>query len=57
LREIALTPNRQTKGKAKLKALDTVNDQQKELNARWLGVAWPAAKTAASAGAADKIKE
>lgn len=57
LREIALTPNRQVKGKAKLKALDTVNDQQKELNARWLGVAWPAAKPAAAPATTEKAKE
>ena len=41
LREIALTPIRQVKGKAKMKVLEKPSDQQKELNARWLGVAWP----------------
>ena len=45
LREISLTPARQIKGKAKLKAADTVNDEQKALNASWLGVAWPVAKS------------
>ena len=57
LREIALTPNRQVKGKAKLKALDTVTDQQKELNASWLGVTWPATKPAAASAVVEKAKE
>ena len=45
LKELNLTPIRQTKGKAKVKAIEKVSDQQKELNAKWMGVAWPAAST------------
>lgn len=41
LRELSLTPVRQPKGKLKLKALDKASEQQKALNARWLGVEWP----------------
>ncbi len=44
LRDISVTPSRQVKGKAKLKALDKADDAQKSLNASWLGVAWPAPK-------------
>lgn len=44
MREINLTPQRQAKGKVKLKALDKADDAQKTLNASWLGVAWPAPK-------------
>ncbi len=55
LREISLTPTRQTKGKAKLKASDTANDEQKALNASWLGVAWPVAKP--NATPSEKTKE
>jgi predicted metalloprotease with PDZ domain len=45
LKELNLTPTRQTKGKAKVKAIDSANDTQKELNAKWLGVAWPTPST------------
>jgi predicted metalloprotease with PDZ domain len=54
LRDIMLIPNRQVKGKAKVKAVDAVTEEQKALNAAWLGVAWPAAKPASGA---DKAKE
>ena len=54
LREIAITPTRQTKGKAKLKAIENVTEQQKEFNASWLGVAWP--KTERSAASSEKNK-
>lgn len=54
LREIAFTPIRQVKGKAKMKVLEKPSDPQKELNARWLGVAWPV-KTAG--GAESKPEE
>lgn len=43
LKELNFTPTRQTKGKAKVKALEKATDQQKDLNAKWLGVAWPVA--------------
>jgi predicted metalloprotease with PDZ domain len=45
LKELNLTPTRKTKGKAKVKAIEKVSGQQKELNAKWMGVAWPAAST------------
>jgi predicted metalloprotease with PDZ domain len=41
LRELQLAPLLQAKGKAKVKALDKPDAQQKALNAAWLGVAWP----------------
>ena len=51
MKEIALTPSKQVKGKAKLKALDDVNDEQKMINSKWLGVDWPSKPNA------DKAKE
>lgn len=41
LREMQLNPVLQPNGKAKVKALDKPDAQQKALNAAWLGVAWP----------------
>ena len=41
LRTVTVTPQRQDKGKRKLKALSDVDRNQKKLNADWLGVAWP----------------
>jgi predicted metalloprotease with PDZ domain len=57
LREIAITPIRQTKGKAKMKALENVTDQQKELNASWLGVAWPVKTASTAESKPDEVKE
>lgn len=57
LREIAITPTRQTKGKAKMKALENVSEQQKELNASWLGVAWPVKTPGTAESKADDAKE
>lgn len=55
LKELAFAPTKQVKGKAKLKALDDANDQQKALNSKWLGVDWPAkAATAEKGKEADK---
>lgn len=45
LKELNLTPTRQTKGKAKVKAIDSASDTQKELNAKWLGVTWSTPST------------
>ena len=41
LREMQLNPVLQPNGKAKVKALDKPDAQQKALNAAWLGMAWP----------------
>lgn len=41
LREAEITPLLQPKGKLKLKALDAAGDEQKAMNAAWLGLAWP----------------
>lgn len=57
LREIAITPIRQTKGKAKIKALEKVSEQQKELNASWLGVAWPAKTASTAESKPEEVKE
>lgn len=57
LREVALTPIRQTKGKPKMKSLENVSEQQKELNASWLGVAWPVKTASASESKPDEAKE
>lgn len=51
LKEIKLTPTRQAKGKFKIKASDSADDEAKRLNATWLGVAWPASKSSAEAPA------
>lgn len=56
LREISFAPIRQVKGKAKLKVVDTVTDEQKALNANWTGIAWPATKPISSTGT-EKAKE
>jgi predicted metalloprotease with PDZ domain len=57
LREIAITPIRQTKGKAKMKALENASEQQKELNVSWLGVAWPVKKASAAESKPEEAKE
>lgn len=54
MKEIALTPSKQVKGKAKLKALDEVNDDQKMINSKWLGVEWP---NKVNPDKSDKAKE
>lgn len=41
LQTLTLSPLVQDKGKRKLKALDEVSREQKQLNSQWLGVAWP----------------
>lgn len=56
LREISFTPSRQVKGKPKLKAIDAVTDDQKTLNTKWTGVAWPAPKPTTNSGT-EKAKE
>jgi predicted metalloprotease with PDZ domain len=43
LQTLTVTPQVQDKGKRKLKALSDVSSSQKQLNAAWLGVEWPAA--------------
>jgi predicted metalloprotease with PDZ domain len=40
LREMALTPLRQAKGKAKLNTVANLSSDQKMLNEQWLGIAW-----------------
>ncbi len=57
LREIVITPIRQTKGKPKMKALENISDQQKELNASWLGVAWPVKTASAAESKLEEAKE
>ena len=54
LKELAFAPTKQVKGKAKLKALDDANDQQKALNSKWLGVDWPAKAVTEKGKEADK---
>ncbi|MBR7800035.1 M61 family metallopeptidase [Undibacterium fentianense] len=56
LRELSLTPTRQVKGKAKLKTVENVSDTQKDLNSRWLGVAWPTPKVSPSSNT-EKAKD
>jgi predicted metalloprotease with PDZ domain len=46
LQTLTVTPQVQDKGKRKLKALSEVSSSQKQLNAAWLGVEWPAASAA-----------
>jgi predicted metalloprotease with PDZ domain len=57
LREIALTPIRQVKGKPKMKVLEKVSDPQKELNAVWLGVKWPVKVASSVEGKSEEVKE
>ena len=57
LREILITPLKQTKGKAKMEAIDNVSEQQKLFNASWLGVAWPVKPASSSASLAESKSE
>ncbi len=57
LREIVITPIRQTKGKPKMKALENISDQQKELNVSWLGVAWPVKTASTTESKPEEVKE
>lgn len=57
LREIAITPIRQAKGKPKMKAVENISDQQKELNAAWLGVVWPVKAAGAAESKPEEVKE
>ena len=41
LREVTVTPELREKGKRKLKPVEEVSDEQKQVNARWLATPWP----------------
>ena len=57
LREISLTPIKQIKGKAKMKTLENVSEQQKLFNASWLGLAWPAKVASSEQSKPEEAKE